>query len=73
MEAAGKRIDELKAQGRKFNYTEDSFRGGCEWIDYTTLREELKYEKSGATSLSFSKGVVLVLSMMSLISVHSIL
>ncbi|KAL0934965.1 uncharacterized protein CTRU02_209556 [Colletotrichum truncatum] len=63
MDAAGKKMSELEAKGRKFNFTkEEAFHGRCEWIDYASLRRELKYDKSAAVPLSVSKFVVLALS-----------
>lgn len=72
-EAAGKKIDELKAEGRRFNYTKDIFKGKCEWIDYTSLKKELQYNKSESVSLGVSKCVILALTLASVVGAHFIM
>ncbi|KAE9580458.1 hypothetical protein CGMCC3_g3371 [Colletotrichum fructicola] len=72
-EAAGKKIDELKAKGRKFNYTKEVFQGKCEWIDYTSLEKELQYNKSESGQLAVSKFVILALTLTSVVGAHFVM
>lgn len=46
-DAAGKKIDEMKAAGRTVNYTKDNFAAECQYIDYATLK---KHVQSAAAS-----------------------
>lgn len=72
-EAAEKKIDELKAEGRKFNHTKEVFQGKCEWIDYASLKKELQYNKSESRQLAVSKFVILALTLTSVVGAHFVM
>ncbi|GKT66839.1 hypothetical protein ColTof3_14178 [Colletotrichum tofieldiae] len=63
-DAAGKRMGELQAEGKNFNFSRDAFRGQCEWIDYEAIRNALLYNHSqnDSGSASFETGKLLVVT-----------
>lgn len=77
-DAAGKRMGELQAEGKIFNFFKDAFRGQCVWIDYEAFRNALSYNHSGndSGSASVERGIgwlVLTGALASVLSVYFLL